>query len=500
MNRRRFLIQGMLGSAVCFLPFSTYGMRFPQNTDSYFKEGIASGDPTQEAVVIWTRITDKYSSNLEVAWEVSDVSDFSHTISKGTTTTSGEKDCTVKIDVKGLQAATHYYYRFMYKDKHSATGSCKTLPHALQKTLNAAIVSCNNYEDGYFTSFEHIVRQTDIDYVVHLGDYIYEYETLGYANKNFVERSKRTNEPLHELVTLDDYRKRFRLYRSDVHLQKLHEKKAFFCMWDDHELANNAYVDGAKNHQPEEGAWNTRKKAALQAYFEWMPVRAANVQEMVRKVTIGTDCQLYFLEERLEGRDKQYAMQNEKINSKDRKLISDHQFTWLANHLQNDSIRWHVLFNQVMFTGYRLPKNSTSEIDWWTGYPQQRQQLIKIFEKMKNPPLIVTGDHHQAHVLELKSNRELPVAWEFLTPSITSKNDDRLTASEIKSKKASLYENNPHLVYSNTHSHGYVILQISKEKIGFDYRYNSDILNPDGKEVQGPVFELTANNQFTKHV
>lgn len=501
MNRRTFLVRSMLGTMMCMLPFTALALP-GQQQGSCFVHGVASGDPSQHSAVIWTRITQDAAEPAAVIWEVSETKAFDVVAARGTVTTSSQRDYTVKAEVQGLRPGTRYYYRFRYAERYSPTGCFKTLPDSLDHAFNAAVVSCNNYEDGYFSSFGHIAAHEEVDCVIHLGDYIYEYGTLGYANKDFVAASGRVNEPKHELLTLEDYRKRYALYRRDVHLQELHRNKPFFCIWDDHELANNAYVDGAKNHQPDEGDWNTRKQAALQAYFEWMPVRAATVAEMIRKVDIGKDCRFYFLEERLDGRDRQYPAQDAEVQSEHRRLISEQQQQWLTENLEEASVKWHIIANQVMFTGYDLPSASASqEVDWWTGYPKQRQQLVSVFKKMQHAPVILTGDHHQAHVLELRDPETgKPVALEFLTPSITSRNDDRMQPArrEEKAKQLQLY--NPHLVYSNTYRHGYYILKITKENLKFDYRYNTDILVPEGTEMQGPVFEVNSKHQLIKHV
>ena len=497
MNRRKFLANSLYGSLLCMIPFKSYSFFSPQ-ADGVFQHGIASGDPTQDAVIIWTRISAFSDLTLTGTWEVATTPSFRKIVAHGTFHTNAEKDYTVKIDVQNLTPNTIYFYRFTYQENTSEIGTCKTLPTTLEDKLTVAVVSCNNYEDGYFNSFRDLALQDDVSYVLHLGDYIYEYQTLGYANKAFVEASKRVNDPLHEIVTLADYRKRFSLYRSDKDLQHLHQQKAFFCMWDDHEFANDTYVDGAKNHQVEEGKWIDRKQAALQAYFEWMPVRATTVQEMIRKISIGKDCQLYFLEERLDGRDKQ----GENVDSPDRKLLSTQQFNWLESNLKDDSVRWHLIVNQVMFTGYDLTDRTRYQRpDWWTGYPAQRQQLMDVFATMKNPPVILTGDHHQAHVLTLEENsQDKPLAWEFLTPSITSKNDDRLSPKKLKAKYEDLSKHNPHLKYSNTHDHGYYLLHLTKDNLYFDYRFNTNILVPASPEVQGPIFKITSNNKLIANV
>lgn len=502
MNRKSFLIKSLLLTLPVLIPGKRLSIIFPKGK-KYFNHGIASGDPTDQAVVIWTRIDDVSSAEKNVEWEMTIDKNFKKIEKKGSFLTSEKRDYTVKIDVDGLKQDTEYYYRFKYLGDTSETGKCKTLPDDISNNLQIAVVSCNNYEDGYLTSFKHIANNKNIDYVFHLGDYIYEYATGKYCNKEFLAKTGRINDPQHEIITLSDYRKRYALYRKDSDIQKVHQKKSFFCIWDDHELANNAYKEGAKNHQKNEGDWNHRKQAAMQAYFEWMPVRANSLKEMIRTVKIGKDASFYFLEERLDGRDKQLLTNDSKKESSERKMISENQFNALNNELKNSDARWNFLVNQVMFTGYNSGKEKEDkEEDWWTGYPYQRDQLMKTFQDLKNPPIILTGDHHQSHVLELKSseNPEKLIAWEFLTPSITSKNDDRLSKKKILEKRERLYELNPHLIYNDTSSHGYFILKVQKNHLSFSYKFNEDILIPYGGEIDGPEFIINSQNQLTKNV
>ena len=185
-------------------------------------------------------------------------------------------------------------------------------------------------------------------------------------------------------------------------------------------------------------------------------------------------------------------------------MISKKQFDHLSDELKNSDARWNFLVNQVMFTGYKSKKIETvKEEDWWTGYPYQREQLIEVFEGLKNPPIILTGDHHQSHVLELNapdSGSNKRIAWEFLTPSITSKNDDRLTSEQIAKKSKLLYKLNPHMIYNDIAAHGYFILKVSKKQINISYKFNSDILLRDSDERQGPEFSIDNLNNLKKKV
>ncbi|MBL0738137.1 alkaline phosphatase D family protein [Flavobacterium sp. GN10] len=504
MNRRRFVKQSMLGMMPLLFPSSFLSL-LKSNENKYFIHGIASGDPTENAIIIWTHINTYSIGDCKIEWQVSTDKNFAREVKKDFVTTSQAKDFTVKVDVSGLKKNQTYYYRFIYDNVISDVGVCKTLPDSAVKPLQIAVISCNNYEDGYFTSFRHIADNPDIDYVFHLGDYIYEYGTGEYCNKVFLEQSNRKNDPLHELVSLGDYRKRYALYRKDKELQKAHQHKPFICIWDDHELANNAYKDGAKNHQSDEGKWTERSAAAMQAYFEWMPVRAKSAEEMIRSIKIGNDANFIFLEERLDGRDKQLLSNDLGKQSPDRKMISYKQFKYLSDELKNSNARWNFLVNQVMFTGYKSKKEeSVKEEDWWTGYPYQRNRLIEVFQGLKNPPIILTGDHHQSHVLELYAKDEFSkenfAGWEFLTPSITSKNDDRLSEEKIIKKSEMLYKLNPHMVYNNIAAHGYFILNVAQKEIKIDYKFNKDILLPNSGERNGPQFKIDNLNNLTKNV
>ncbi|MBZ4033368.1 alkaline phosphatase D family protein [Flavobacterium sp. 17A] len=504
MNRRRFVKQSMLGMMPILFP-SLFLSLLNSNENNYFIHGIASGDPTENAVIIWTHINTNSIGECKVEWQISTDKNFNSEIKKGFTITSQARDYTVKVDVTDLKKNQVYYYRFIYNNAVSDIGICKTFPDSAVKPLQIAVISCNNYEDGYFTSFQHIADNPEIDYVFHLGDYIYEYGTGQYCNKVFLEQSHRINDPLHELVSLSDYRKRYALYRKDKELQKAHQHKPFICIWDDHELANNAYKDGAKNHQSDEGNWTDRSAAAMQAYFEWMPVRAKSASEMIRSIKIGNDANFVFMEERLDGRDKQLLSNDLGKQSPDRKMISYKQFKFLSDELKNSNARWNFLVNPVMFTGYKSKKEeSVKEEDWWTGYPYQRNRLIEVFQSLKNPPIILTGDHHQSHVLELYAKNQISkenfAAWEFLTPSITSKNDDRLSEEKIIKKSEMLYKLNPHMVYNNIAAHGYFILKVAQKEINIDYKFNQDILLPNSGEKNGPQFKIDNLNNLTKNV
>lgn len=493
-------------SAALMLPVSRLIAHAERFDERYFQHGIASGDPLQECVIIWTRVSARDYADKTVLWEVALDARFKDVINKGFYKLSSKTDYTVKVDVKGLEAGTSYYYRFSYRDMTSPIGITKTLPASLDNSnFTMAVVSCNNWEDGYFNSFRFLAQKARVDLILHLGDYIYEYETGKYGNP----KTDRINKPAHETVTLDDYRTRYAYYRTDEDLQELHANKPFYLIFDDHEIANDTYNDGAQNHQKNEGLWETRKKAAIQAYLEWMPIRAKKLSQVRRKFEIGTDISLYLMDQRTTGRTKQMKNSEASFNSDKRTLIGDDQYDWLAKELKRSKTVWNLIGNQVMFSGYtvkkgyKLPKYN----DWWLGYPYERAKLMEMLEKenIRNP-IFLTGDHHESFVLAVnkeeqfmhytKSYQEKPLAWELLTPSITSKNGDRKSASEILEFEEMLLDHhvNPHMAYCDIKSHGYMMATISKRKFAIDYFFVDNILTKKSKEVKKASFVIDADS------
>ena len=238
-----------------------------------FYHGVASGDPLSDRVIIWTRVTPDTATHVEVNWTMATDTAFQNIVGEGQVTTSAENDFTVKVDVSGLSPATTYYYYFTALEGNSVIGRTRTTPTSDEVDhVRFAVVSCSNYQAGYFHAYRNIGNRRDLDAVIHLGDYIYEYGS-GEGTYGFDSALNRENVPSTEIIELADYRTRYSLYRLDPDLRKAHQQHPFIAVWDDHETANDAYTDGAENHNQGEGEWTDRKSAALKAYYEWMPVR-----------------------------------------------------------------------------------------------------------------------------------------------------------------------------------------------------------------------------------
>lgn len=271
-----------------------------------FTHGVASGDPLQTAVVIWTRAVPDVPGPLTVDWEIAETETFKVIIRKGITTTDATRDYTVKVDANGLEPGQRYYFRFRSGKTTSAIGRTRTFARDGMAQAKLALMSCSNYGFGYFNAYSHCAARDDIDAVLHVGDYIYEYAPGVYSDKE-MEAQGRTVEPPHEIVSLADYRQRYATYRSDPDLQEIHRRHPFIVVWDDHETANDAYKAGAENHSSSEGDWAARKRAAAQAYFEWLPIRPLDpdpATRIYRSFELGGLATLIMLDTRIYGRDR----------------------------------------------------------------------------------------------------------------------------------------------------------------------------------------------------
>ncbi|MEZ4942058.1 MAG: alkaline phosphatase D family protein [Saprospiraceae bacterium] len=493
-----------------------------------FSHGVASGDPLPDAVIIWSRVSpdpETADFTIRVKWEMAKDKHFFQPVASGETKTSIAQDFTVKVDVAGLQPGTYYYYRFEAYGKKSLPGRTKTTTNrgweipagfasrgSLQsqkqqlpspnEQVRLAVVSCNNYEAGYFNAFARIAAIPDLDAVVHLGDYIYEYGARAYGDSSL----PRMHVPDHELLTLADYRARYAQYRLDPDLQAAHGMHPFICVWDDHEIANNAHAEGAQNHQPEEGDFEARKRAATQAYYEWLPVRETNAP-LYRQFSFGGMVDLFMLDERLAGREAPAPDKHRKHLQVERSMLGHNQREWLFSGLKQSAATWKIIGNQVLFAELQVlpvfPKAFVN-LDAWDGYPAERQ-AIKDFlaENDIANVLFTTGDTHSAWCFDIpqhfrkyrKKRAGKIVAHEFAAPSITSANFD-----EYKSPKTVRWIEgmlskpgvNPHLRYLDLSQHGYLLLTLTPYDAVAEWRFVSDITRRTDAEFVGEKRVLRA--------
>jgi len=367
-SRRAFVIRaaGISAAIASGVSLSACGGSDPEPEFLY---GVASGDPLADRVILWTHAQFPFLSDaVNLRYEVAQDASFSTVVSQGTVRASADTGYTAKVDATGLSAGKVYYYRFVYGNTRSPVGVTRTLP-ATASSLKLAVMSCSNYPAGYFNVYGE-VASSDAECVIHLGDYIYEYAADGYASGTAASMG-RTSKPANELLSLSDYRARHAQYKSDPDSKNLHAKLPFICIWDDHEIANDAYKDGAENHSPAtEGTWAARKAAALQAYHEWMPIRTGSDKAKIyRSFNFGGLASLHMLDTRLIGREEQIdiaALAGLKgadarntalaaFSSPTRQLLGTEQLQWLQGQMAASTATWQVLGQQVLMGRMEFP-------------------------------------------------------------------------------------------------------------------------------------------------
>lgn len=379
LTRRAFLIASLKASAACVVSVGLSGCLIDdEDLEVAFQHGVASGDPMQDSLILWTRATPSREEEFSVAWEVATDSEFRNLVHTGTTKTDASKDYTVKVDVQNLTPGTTYHYRFKAGMATSTAGVTRTLPAGDLDSLSIALFSCAMWEHGYFHVYADAAQQNP-DVVLHVGDYIYEYATGKYVSPTGAPI--RVFEPSHEIVTLADYRTRYAQYRTDASLQEMHRTCPWITIWDDHEVANDSYTDDAENHDENtEGSYVARKAAALQAYYEWLPIRVQNPADLAqayRRFDFGNLVSLHVLESRLLARDESAAgKQNQlalitdpdelnaamadlaaTLGDPTRKLVGDTQMAWLQAGMTNSSATWQVLGNETIMAQMKLPQS-----------------------------------------------------------------------------------------------------------------------------------------------
>ncbi|MDN5490738.1 MAG: alkaline phosphatase D family protein [Acinetobacter sp.] len=376
ITRRELIQKSLFGFGALSLSAGFTGCNDSSDRESTtlqvnFEHGVASGDPLQDRVILWTRLTPNDSSaRLQVTWEIALDDQFKQIIKTDKVTTAKAQDFTVKVDATNLKPDQRYFYRFSFGNKVSPVGQTKTLPINPSK-VSFAVCSCANYPAGYFYVYREMAKQ-DVDVVIHLGDYIYEYGQGGYATEDAVKLGRTlATDNNQEIIKLDDYRKRYALYRKDKDLQTLHHRHPFIVIWDDHELANDTWREGAENHQANEGAFFDRKLAALQAYFEWMPIRPISANDhlnIYRQFDFGTLVQLTMLDTRILARDKQleytdyitasgmdFQRFQTDLTNQNRTLMGYTQREWLQQKLAQSKATWNVLGQQVLMGKILIP-------------------------------------------------------------------------------------------------------------------------------------------------
>ncbi len=510
MLRRRFvqsLLGGSLWPAVGLLP------RPGVSGEVAFRHGVASGDPQSDRVILWTRVSGAHD-DVEVSWEVASDVALQQVIASGRLRTGRERDYTVKVDATGLEPGRAWYYRFAVDTREGAVvrspvGRTRTLQAGHVEATRFAVASCANHPYGYFHAYRDIADQDDLDAVLHLGDYLYEYGMGDYATER-AEALGRIPDPPHAVVTLDDLRRRHAQYKTDPDLQALHAVHPLIAVWDDHELANDAWKGGAQNHSDEQGDWEARRDAAIQAWLEWMPVRARHEQadtRIYRQFRFGDLVTLLMLDTRIVGRDRQPDAEPglpaeavvAALQDSERRVLGARQETWLRDVLREATTTWQVLGQQVMVSPTLSPSleplldldkpsmlsreqlehylvasrdNPPLLLDTWDGYPFARGTLLADLKALARNAVILSGDLHTSLAANLYTDdSQAAVAVELMTGSISSPGfAEYLPERRPGAVRDATLELNPGLVYMETVRRGWLMVELTHEACIAEWR------------------------------
>ncbi|MEJ6005944.1 alkaline phosphatase D family protein [Paucibacter sp. AS339] len=506
----------------------------PTPTTLSFSHGVASGDPLQDRLILWTRVLDLKDANasLTVRWEVARDVDFKTLVNSGEAQARVEEDHTVKVDAGGLQPGQPYFYRFSCKGVSSPVGRAKTLPISASQ-VKLAVFSCANYPSGFFNVYAEAAKREDLDVAVHLGDYIYEYGRGDYGSTNAATLGREV-EPASEALNLNDYRRRYAQYRSDPDLQRLHAALPMIAVWDDHEVCDDAWSGGALNHQTAtEGDYAARKAAAIQAYHEWMPIRTGTHRELIyRSFAFGDLLALHMLDTRLAGRDRQldYARYGGASNfdstrfdadlaDPSRQLLGTSQQQWLQQQMASSTATWQVLGQQVLMARMKVPAAMLFEfntpgsglsmqayldlrlkakfspaslteqdrawlalpalpynLDAWDGYDAAREALLASARDLNKNLVVLAGDSHNAWASNLADRAGTPVGVEFATASVSSPGIEAYVGKDAAPLLApALTEWVGPLTWADTSRRGFLVITATAQDCRAEWVFVSDI-------------------------
>lgn len=499
-----------------------------------FIHGVASGDPLPDSVIIWTRVTPDAAYPdvpVPVSFGVFEDEAMERPVKYGQGYARAERDYTVKVNLTGLEADKEYYFRFNAKvtsgDVGSPIGRTRTTAASGGAPVKFAVISCSNYPFGRFHVYREIANTADLDAVIHLGDYLYEYGIDGYGG-SVGQEIDRNHEPPLEIVSLDDYRTRHAQYKTDADLQAAHAAAPWICTWDDHESTNNSYRSGAENHNPEqnEGNWSDRKQAAVQAYLEWMPVRDPAVgkarEALYRRFDFGDVASVMCLETRLTGRSDEISWFAElgglesseiplaatntmiRVQDPERTMLGAAQEAWLDQELKSSTEAgksWQVLANQIVMARVRPPnftRTMTDEqkaaqdvgyiqqlipfsqlglpfnLDAWDGFPAARDRLYTSAKEAGARLVTLTGDTHTAWANTLVDADDEQRGVEFGCTSVTSPGLGTYI-KEVPDLGAQFVDANPEVDFYDPFDNGWVLVTLTQDEARADYKKVTDV-------------------------
>lgn len=511
--------------------------QYPQNCFP-FCHGVASGDALEDRVILWTRVSPQGNpAAVDVNWTIATDADMANVVTNGTFTTDASRDYTVKVDATGLTENTWYFYQFEAFGETSEIGRTQTIPSSLTSVSDFcfALASCANYEGGYFNAYGEIAKRNDLDAVFHVGDYFYEYGSGTYGSEG-----SRSHAPIIEVTTLDLYRARHANYKLDPDLQAAHRQYPWYMSWDDHETANNAWAGGAENHDATtEGTWEDRLDAALQAYYEWNPVRDIDLSAGIpayRTINVGDLAKFYILETRLEARSEQVELPNvdqlyldpatylSDINNltaiytanqaavdPNRTMLGNDQKNWLTAEMSSSSATWNVIVQQTVMAGLPIVDltapnpalggasladffaSQTGGLDIgsyvplsydnWDGYQADRFWLYGTMAALNvSNPVVLTGDIHSSYANTLLTDPTTfeTIGAEFVTTQIAG--NLRSYGVSDDSVKTLI----PYIGHFRQLNNGFTVIGLNANQAQADY-YNIVSTQGPGPEWNLPV-------------
>jgi alkaline phosphatase D len=475
-----------------------------------FAHGVASGDPLTNRVMIWTRVESGRDS-VPVSWTVALDPELADVVFSGETTADAEDDHTVHVDVTGLDPGVTYHYGFMAEGEESPVGRAWTLRSTADR-LRFAMCSCAKRNAGFFNAYARIAERDDLDFLLHLGDYIYEASNIPAKGQTPGADIGRPFDPLGECRTLEEYRTRYAQYHRDPDVQALHRAIPIIPTLDDHELADGAWAGGSDAHDPEQhGPWAARKEAAFRARWEWLPARPpdpADPTRAFREISLADLADIFLLD--IRSRRDQPALGSE-MDDPGRTMLGREQREWLMGALESSTAGWRLVGSPSIMhrTWCRDPSDllrtallklklmdedgEGPDEDQWDGYPVERELMLRKFEALEDV-VVLSADIHVSVASQLAHNGA-PVGVEITAPSLTSQNlDEKLELDprdeRISAAERAFVEALDHVEWCEFAGHGYVVCDVDSDRLRAEWWLVDGVLEPLAGQSMAAAFEV----------
>lgn len=443
-------------------------------SETFFKYGVASGDPLTDSIIIWTRVESE-EKTATVEYQVAKDPDFNRIVSYGKISTNKDKDYTVKLDIKALKPGKSYYYRFKYHNKYSISGKTKTLPEETN-SFKIAAVSCQNYAGGFFTAYKYIVKDQP-DLIIALGDYIYEHQ------KRWPKSPRIDNIYAKDLET---YRQKYKLYLTDPDIREARSKIPMMAIWDDHEVKNDYSGKSEMAEEPE------RMYDAYQAFFEYLPIREQKDFQIYRNIKIGSLIDLFMIDGR-QYRDKTVCTENLSLNiecslkayASGRTYLGKEQKEWLGSITKSEA-QWQVIGNNTVMLDLNFLGNQIN-FDQWDGYYSEKSDILEKISNNKNINnnlLVITGDVHTFIHGNIRHNNQ-NIGTEITTSGLSSPSPDILKKYQFLVPLLL-----SHVKYIEANYRGYTLLEFKRRKVGVKFFAMKDLSKKDGERFLLHKFEI----------